>query len=462
MLSSVRPGEDVEITADSTFVSADAQLTSYGDSLVTGTFTTILAVDVDGNVIEVGPEGILGTQTDSVIYRHNGTLTGDRTLTGANQDLTFSGINVFQVTGDSVDVNTTNVDLDGTNYTADYTDITSAATATNATSGADVTVTATSGNTTVGANLGNTVINAPTGTIDANATTVDVDASGTSTITSVGVNTIESSGGDVVISASGEDVEITADSTFVSADAQLTSYGDSLVTGTFTTILAVDVDGNVIEVGPEGILGTQTDSVIYRHNGTLTDERYMTMSTYDLHFVEGTDTTIITSDGRMAIGRGSVTQGTGTANDIRLDVNGDILAIQVHSSSDERFKKDIVQVSNAVEKVQAINGVTYNFRTEEFANRNFPESKQLGFIAQNVEEVLPEVVKTDAEGFKSIDYAKLTALLNEAIKEQQKEIDALSKKLKDANKYNEHLADEIASIKQMIIGISNLAESDED
>ena len=53
------------------------------------------------------------------------------------------------------------------------------------------------------------------------------------------------------------------------------------------------------------------------------------------------------------------------------------------------------------------------------------EGTQLGVIAQEVEAVVPEVVYTDDKGFKSVDYIKLTPVLIEAIKEQQKEIEEL-------------------------------------
>jgi len=235
-------------------------------------------------------------------------------------------------------------------------------------------------------------------------------------------------------------------------------------------LLAVDSDGNVIEVGPEGILSTQEDSVIYRHNGTLTSERTMTMGTlaspHNLFFVSasGADTTVIDSTGRIAIGTGTFTPNSTGANgsDVKLEVNGDILAIKVHSSSDRRFKKNITPIESALEKVLSIDGVTYDFRTEEFNNRNFPTGQQVGFIAQNVEASLPEVVITNGDGYKAVDYAKVTALLNEAIKEQQNQIEKLTQKLNESNNVNALLISEIASIKQMIKGISNLAVSDED
>ena len=56
----------------------------------------------------------------------------------------------------------------------------------------------------------------------------------------------------------------------------------------------------------------------------------------------------------------------------------------------------------------------YDWNTEEFEEKNFEEGRQVGFIAQEVEAVLPEVVRTDNHGYKSLDYARLTAVLVEA------------------------------------------------
>jgi len=55
----------------------------------------------------------------------------------------------------------------------------------------------------------------------------------------------------------------------------------------------------------------------------------------------------------------------------------------------------------------------------------FDKETQLGFIAQEFEKVIPELVRTDENGYKSIDYVKLTPVLVEAIREQQKQIDEL-------------------------------------
>jgi hypothetical protein len=56
---------------------------------------------------------------------------------------------------------------------------------------------------------------------------------------------------------------------------------------------------------------------------------------------------------------------------------------------------------------------------------NFPAGRQIGVIAQEVEKVIPEIVNTADDGYKSVEYAKLVAVLIEAVKEQQLEIDEL-------------------------------------
>ena len=60
-----------------------------------------------------------------------------------------------------------------------------------------------------------------------------------------------------------------------------------------------------------------------------------------------------------------------------------------------------------------------------FKDKNFNDNKQVGLIAQEVEKIYPELVQTDNEGFKSIDYAKLTPILVEAIKELKQQNDVL-------------------------------------
>ncbi len=63
--------------------------------------------------------------------------------------------------------------------------------------------------------------------------------------------------------------------------------------------------------------------------------------------------------------------------------------------------------------------MNFDWATADCPEREFSDERQLGFIAQEVEEVAPEAVSTDAEGYKYLDYGKLVPLLTEAVKQQQ-------------------------------------------
>ncbi len=82
----------------------------------------------------------------------------------------------------------------------------------------------------------------------------------------------------------------------------------------------------------------------------------------------------------------------------------------------------------------------YNWDRKKWPQKKFSEAKQIGLIAQDVETVVPEVVNTDNEGYKSLSYDKLTAVLIEAVKEQQKEITNQKNLIDTQNAAIAHLA----------------------
>lgn len=112
-----------------------------------------------------------------------------------------------------------------------------------------------------------------------------------------------------------------------------------------------------------------------------------------------------------------------------LEVNGQLTASSVAVVSDGRFKQEIRPLEAALAKTMKLNGVTYTWKTEDYSGRRLPEGRQPGLIAQEVELVVPEVVQTDARGYKRVSYEKLIPLLTEAIKEQDKMADAENAKL---------------------------------
>ena len=98
----------------------------------------------------------------------------------------------------------------------------------------------------------------------------------------------------------------------------------------------------------------------------------------------------------------------------KLEVNGNVKAAAFLYSSDIKLKQNIQPLSNQLEKVLELQGVSFDWKTDD--------KHDVGLIAQEVEKVFPEAVYTNKEtGLKSIDYAKLTVFLAEAIKEQQQQ-----------------------------------------
>jgi len=120
--------------------------------------------------------------------------------------------------------------------------------------------------------------------------------------------------------------------------------------------------------------------------------------------------------------------GIGMTADYHLDVNGTIRGYNV-SPSDVRLKENIEPLESALDKVKNLRGVSYNWK--KIDDKNFPEGRHYGVIAQEIEKVLPEVVSTAPDGTKSVAYMGVIPVLIEAIKEQQKRIEALEKKLGD-------------------------------
>ncbi|MET3536735.1 tail fiber domain-containing protein [Chryseobacterium limigenitum] len=112
----------------------------------------------------------------------------------------------------------------------------------------------------------------------------------------------------------------------------------------------------------------------------------------------------------------------------KLFVNGSTRANAYYYNSDARYKSNIAHLETPLEKVLSLNGYRYY--------NKLSEKNDIGVIAQEVEKVFPELVQTDAEGYKSVSYGNLVAPIIEAIKDlfnkyvdQQSQIDALEARI---------------------------------
>jgi hypothetical protein len=122
--------------------------------------------------------------------------------------------------------------------------------------------------------------------------------------------------------------------------------------------------------------------------------------------------TIVRDNGNVGIGT------TSPGAKLQVGENGDgtvALANSHDTFSDRRYKENIRPMENVLDLTRAIEGVRFNWK------KNGKSS--IGFIAQDIEEVLPEIVDTDEAGYKSVDYSRVVAVLVEAVKEQQKIIE---------------------------------------
>jgi len=96
--------------------------------------------------------------------------------------------------------------------------------------------------------------------------------------------------------------------------------------------------------------------------------------------------------------------------------SGTVTAVNFNATSDERLKENVETIADAGSKVAALRGVNFDWKATG--------EKTMGVIAQEVEAVIPEVVATDDEGMKSVDYQAMVGLLIEAVKELQEKVDA--------------------------------------
>ncbi|EAY29654.1 tail fiber domain-containing protein [Microscilla marina] len=144
--------------------------------------------------------------------------------------------------------------------------------------------------------------------------------------------------------------------------------------------------------------------------------------------------------------------GTSGSNAYRLDVAGTARSTGWYTTSDKRLKSNINPIEGSLTKLLQLKGVSYQYTFElnkygDLSGEKITEIKQktidadkpytskakqrLGFIAQDLQQVLPEAVAKDEKGFLSVNYSEVVPLLVEAMKEQQAKIDALENALND-------------------------------
>ena len=131
----------------------------------------------------------------------------------------------------------------------------------------------------------------------------------------------------------------------------------------------------------------------------------------------------ITSTGALkstiSLAVGAITPSTTVG---RIDAANDVVAF---STSDIRLKDNIKNIDKALDKVNSIQGIEFDWIEKEEVHGN--SGHDIGVIAQEIEEILPDVVTTRDSGYKAVKYEKIVPLLIEAIKDLSKQVDGLKR-----------------------------------
>ena len=171
------------------------------------------------------------------------------------------------------------------------------------------------------------------------------------------------------------------------------------------------------------------------------------------------------------IGTGIVANFANTTEPYQFTVWGNMQANGFISNSDRKLKTNIQSlgdVFSAVDVVKKLNPVTYDFKTDEYKIMNLPAAKQYGFIAQELQEVLPNLVQSsntavsrDENGnlvrdeILSVNYLEVIPILTEAIKEQQQSIDTKTEDLITQQIINEEQAQKIDELNSKLDEVLN-------
>lgn len=104
-------------------------------------------------------------------------------------------------------------------------------------------------------------------------------------------------------------------------------------------------------------------------------------------------------------------------------VSGDVVA---YRRSDQRLKDNIVELKNCLSRIKKLNIISFEWNDKQETY----SGKDIGFVAQEVEQQFPDLVKTRKSGYKAVEYQKMVPVVIGAIKEQQDKLNNIKEKIK--------------------------------
>jgi hypothetical protein len=136
---------------------------------------------------------------------------------------------------------------------------------------------------------------------------------------------------------------------------------------------------------------------------------------------------LIRASGGVGIGTNHPQHQLDVAGNIRA--SGNMECVALNQASDIRFKDNIRTIDHALEKVALLRGVTFDWNKNSETIGATTGNDQIGVVAQEIESVIPQLVSTSQDGYKSVDYTKLTAVLIEAVKELKEQNQTLMERI---------------------------------
>jgi len=410
---------DVTLAGTPNYITIDGQeitrnTIDIGDdtNLTAGTGITLTGDTLSTTDSEIVHDNLSGFVANEHIDHSGVTLTAGNGLTGGGTIAASRTFNVgagthITVNSNDVAVNTGTLIASISGSIVTTANVTSAGALMDSEVDADIKTLSLPASTTISA-FGKTLVDdADAGTARA---TLGVDAAGTDNSTDVTL-----AGSRNYITISGQ--EITRNVIDISDDT-------NLVAGTNITL-----SGDTLNVDDAFLKNNADDTT----SGTLTAANFITSgkigaATNDEYFDFGTDAMIKV--------------GIDNVEDFRFSDGGtfharaDIIAYS-STPSDERLKDNVITIDNGLSLVNQLRGVTYDWNVGSKQG-----TRDIGVIAQEVEKVLPELVKenklpliTDSdETYKTVDYEKLTAVLIEAVKELSQKVENIEKNCDCLNK----------------------------
>jgi hypothetical protein len=91
--------------------------------------------------------------------------------------------------------------------------------------------------------------------------------------------------------------------------------------------------------------------------------------------------------------------------------------LDVFAGSEMTFKDNVLPLENVLSSLDQINCISFDYKTKEYANKGFPNTRQIGVIANEVRSIFPELVRNDLDGDLQVNYSQLSTIAIQAVKE---------------------------------------------